>query len=692
MKTLRFLLVILAFGSLLSRSQAQHWEWVNPVPCNNILNDIFFTDAQHGIICGSSGTILKTVDGGVSWQQKYSGVSDNLLKIWMMDSNNGIVIGHNTILKTSDGGENWVLKQSLDNVVLTALHFPNAGTGYIVGSGGVVLRTLDGGESWNVISTGSCGNPDGVWFITPSLGFTTEGDSYDGHVYRTTNGGFDWNQIPQRFYPLNSLRFLDASTGMAWGSEGTIYRTTNGGNNWDLIYQNQALSINSIVFAGLNTAYALCDQMIILKTTDGGTTWNNTYSLGPFTNMAGWFTSPNQGWILGFPDYNNPNLVGLCSTNDGCQHLTGHVRGYTTSWSNIAAWQNEAVMAAGDSGMVLKSSDAGNSWTKINTGVTYALRDITFSGANSIYAVGVSASIVHSSDGGINWERQNPGISQDLNAVSFPAAGTGYIAGQYGTLLKTTNGGLNWSVLNPGIMNHLLDVQFLDENTGYVCGSSGTILKTTNGGSSWSTLSTGTSNDFACMYFLNDLTGYLGSFYGILKTTDGGQTWEYLEIGNFGSIKSIFFRDEMTGLMTNDQGEIYMTADAGHTWTRMISNTASALRGICMDAGNNFFVAGDHGVILRNHNLNVGTVEIAKPAEAGLLIFPNPAGDHITVQETGLKGTGRLSIINSLGMTVISMNIDVGSQYLNVSGLAPGVYFVIAEAEEFLKTGMFVKK
>ena len=123
MKPLRLIFLFLFCGCLIPSALAQHWEWVNPVPSNNYCRDIWFMDSQNGIICGHNGTILKTTDGGVTWHSRYSGVPFDLYQIWMTDANTGFIIGDQTILKTTDGGESWERKLSPTYAILNSVHF-----------------------------------------------------------------------------------------------------------------------------------------------------------------------------------------------------------------------------------------------------------------------------------------------------------------------------------------------------------------------------------------------------------------------------------------------------------------------------------------------------------------------------------------------------------------------------------------
>ncbi len=53
-----------------------------------------------------------------------------------------------TILRTTDGGETWTFQASRTGNHLFGVSFVDANTGTAVGDLGIVLRTMDGGETW----------------------------------------------------------------------------------------------------------------------------------------------------------------------------------------------------------------------------------------------------------------------------------------------------------------------------------------------------------------------------------------------------------------------------------------------------------------------------------------------------------------------------------------------------------------
>ncbi len=73
-----------------------------------LLTEYIF-DANNGTAVGGYGTILKTTNGGQTWNTQTSGTTYNLLQIQFTDTNNGVIIGtYGLFLRTTDGGQNWI--------------------------------------------------------------------------------------------------------------------------------------------------------------------------------------------------------------------------------------------------------------------------------------------------------------------------------------------------------------------------------------------------------------------------------------------------------------------------------------------------------------------------------------------------------------------------------------------------------
>ena len=116
-----------------------------------------FVDESHGWAVGDKGTILRTTDGGRHWRQVSSGVSRSVSQVVFSDASHGLALtspvwGKAAVLRSTDGGRTWSLASlRADAACPTALAFPDATHAYLVS--GVVApahfwSSADGGQSW----------------------------------------------------------------------------------------------------------------------------------------------------------------------------------------------------------------------------------------------------------------------------------------------------------------------------------------------------------------------------------------------------------------------------------------------------------------------------------------------------------------------------------------------------------------
>ena len=112
------------------------------------------------------------------------------------------------------------------------------------------------------------------------------------------------------------------------------------------------------------------------------------------------------------------------------------------------------------------------------------LSSVYFPNATTGYIVGDAGTILKTTDAGTSWTTQISGTFNGLTSVCFIGVDTGYAIGGSSTILKTTDGGNTW-VLQAGGLPLLTSVFFTNANIGYAVGGSGStgkILKTTDGG------------------------------------------------------------------------------------------------------------------------------------------------------------------------------------------------------------------
>ncbi len=99
-----------------------------------------FSTRQNGCAVGLGGTILRTSDGGESWNGISSGTSHDLYDIVFSDSLRGIAVGSGTILRTTNGGSSWQSQSVSFAGDLYSVDVNTDGRGWSVGQQGKIFR------------------------------------------------------------------------------------------------------------------------------------------------------------------------------------------------------------------------------------------------------------------------------------------------------------------------------------------------------------------------------------------------------------------------------------------------------------------------------------------------------------------------------------------------------------------------
>ena len=89
---------------LLSSDGGDNWEVVNKA--DSSLSGIYFTNRQNGYAAGQNGKVLKTVDGGLTWEAVEGDTQENLLDVWA-SGDDVYIPGIRTLLRSRDAGASW---------------------------------------------------------------------------------------------------------------------------------------------------------------------------------------------------------------------------------------------------------------------------------------------------------------------------------------------------------------------------------------------------------------------------------------------------------------------------------------------------------------------------------------------------------------------------------------------------------
>ncbi len=316
--------ILIALGGV-QESTAQ-WKKVTnlPSPYNSgYYLDVFFlpTNPLYGWVCGFRGFVLRTTDGGQTWQ--------------------GVTI-------PSNGGSSL-------SPMLESIHFATPLVGYTSGPDGI-FKTTNGGSIWRNVTPPNPRNRQfwGCYFVTPDIGMLVAGGcNSDGQgFFRTTDGGATWTEY-SGFAGASGM-----SDVMLYSRDGIGYASSSG---W------------------------------IWKTLDGGVTWNQFSQTGALywqeeiTNLGSSFFVPTSG-----------NDCSGTGTNDGSLRF---------------------------------STDNGTTWRRYNTGEP--MFGSFLINSQTGWGVGSNRSVYYTDDGGMTWENRNCGIEgdDDLDDVYFINDSIGWTVG-----------------------------------------------------------------------------------------------------------------------------------------------------------------------------------------------------------------------------------------------------------------------
>lgn len=306
------------------------------------------------------------------------------------------------------------------------------------------------------------------------------------------------------------------------------------------------------------------------------------------------------------------------------------------------------------------------------------LQGVTRAGERLV-AVGQRGHVLVSSDGGATWKQSPVPVSSDLTAVYFVDAKNGWTVGHDGVVLHTDDGGDSWHLQldgrkaneilvaamtrkveaepseeakkelaeakryeQQGADKPFLDVWFADANDGYIVGAYNMIFRTSDGGKSWSSWFDRTDNPkYFNLYAIRPVAGelyiagesglvmkldadaqrfralqtpYGGSYFGVVGTKtsvlvfglrgtvyrsdDAGKTWVKVEAGLPGSVVAAERSSSDAVLLADIGGHVVASEDGGRTFKPVALKQPMPLTGFTDAGARRFAIVGPRGVAI----------------------------------------------------------------------------------------------
>ena len=492
-----------------------------------------FADRNRGFAAGSGfRAIMKTTDGGKNWFTQQLPIVIQTVKFF--DPLNGIASSAEGVLTTSDGGQTWTQRPNATG----ASEWFDTNRGWRINNseivGGLIRQKIDyttnGGVTWTPGAT-----PGGTFVFR--LFFT---DAQNGwgvgtkeNIIRTTDGGLTWQtqrgglNAPQRFnLPLEDIFMFDPLRGIAVGHTGLIFTTSDGDAAWTPRQNGSGYKVHKIVATDHRNAWAAMEDGEILKTTDGGKFWSRQkVYVGPSpadSTIAGIaFPDTQNGWAcirgrIGTPDI--PSILRTTNSGNDWQDVNNAPAHNCYALDTFDGQTIVSVGFEGGGAPIVRSTNGGQTWTYTVFPHSSVIRDVDMVSANIGYAA-AGAQIIKSTDGFATWT--NVQVGGNWFDVSFVDANNGWALGagpQTGLveLWHTTNGGQTWDVkpMPDAVAVHAVNTQTAwvlehdyDPN---ILGNATFALRTTDGGQTFTRELVSLENVSTALFFVDAENGWAG--------------------------------------------------------------------------------------------------------------------------------------------------------------------------------------
>lgn len=255
---------------------------------------------------------------------------------------------------------------------------------------------------------------------------------------------------------------------------------------------------------------------------------------------------------------------------------------------------------------VFRSTDSGENWTAINSGLTNPYIYTVFTDRNYIYA-GTDSGAFRSTNNGENWIAVNNGfgIKKVFRVYAFAFSEKYLFAGSnHSGVFRSSDNGESWSEVNSGLLN--LQVNCMLTYDKYLfAGTYGGIFVSTDDGDNWQTINEGLPNRLypnikSVWLYVNTIlmSGdklFIGTEEdGMYSSTDFGETWTPVNL-DLKNIRVHSIKGNPSNLIVSTRNGIFHSTNNGETWIA-IDKTFIRFTYTSIALHDSILYAGDNGV------------------------------------------------------------------------------------------------
>ncbi len=217
-------------GVLTSSDGGENW---TPYPLNDFgvstsTEAIHFINPDVGFVGDYEGDIYKTTDGGLNWIKVFEDQIGAISPVYDIDCANETecfarAAASHILLQSQDSGDSWTLVDGAPPTYLDGgMHVLNSDTIVMVTGESIILRTINGGNSWDTIPSPVPADYSDVHFVN-NIGFAV---GRNETIISSTDYGATWTlvqQDPESYEAITSVDMLNENQAIACTSFGNIF-------------------------------------------------------------------------------------------------------------------------------------------------------------------------------------------------------------------------------------------------------------------------------------------------------------------------------------------------------------------------------------------------------------------------------------------------------------------------------------
>lgn len=317
----------------------------------------------------------------------------------------------------------------------------------------VLIQVSAFSQSWQLAgSVNSPGLRPVISVCLPNVAWVADGSGATPKIFRTTNGGLNWEVIPatgigHEIYCIWAINATYAFVGEGVvNGNANLYRTTNSGANWTSILQTSGNGgyFNGLAFTKANGGlFGLALAEKLYRSSNAGLNWIeiNPGAVGVSNAQNSLMIIDNNFYGFGL---NNGSARIRLTTDNSASWTTQNISVSGNYTSAIAFHTNKLLgLAATSSSLpnISRTTDGGSTWTTVNIGSGVSgecyLNWVPLTPV--VYILGANGGVKRSTDNGLTWVTTPTAGVTNLTFFDFTQVGMvvyGYAVSSNGSVIK----------------------------------------------------------------------------------------------------------------------------------------------------------------------------------------------------------------------------------------------------------------